>query len=445
MSTNMTSSAGSLPDIRNVTYPVVHGGHCVPERQHNLIVLFTLLGIFFPPVFLPLGNINVTVGRLVVIILLIPAFGALARRGRHIVASDFFAVALAIWMLLSSTLNSGFRPYVGAEALEFLGAYMIGRAFVFGPSSVQMFVRVLGPITTVLVALAVLDIFAGRHITLDSFEVPNLGVALRFGWVRAAGVFEGSEHYGTFCAAAASIFLYSGPGIRRILYAGIAFLGCAFSLSSGPFLGLAVVTAVFFYDSILKRYSWRWKALITIIGCLVTIVFVASNNPVVWILLHLTLDPQTGFFRLATWNYAMPQIGQSPILGHGLIQLGNSEDALLYLNSVDCVWLLEALRYGLPGVILLIMTMLSPMLSGPSTAGPSNRQTGFTLAIVAIAIIGLTVHFWNATWLFLNLCVGIRASFAEYQSRQGARSRSRLNTRNHAYSSAHWRPRSSAL
>jgi hypothetical protein len=278
-----------------------------------------------------------------------------------------------------------------------------------------MFIRALRPITAVLIALALLDTLSGRYITLDSFGVPNF-LAQRFGWVRAASVFEGAEHYGTFCVAAASIFLYSERGLRRVFYVGLSFFGCALSLSSGPFLGLCIVLAVFSYDRILKRHAWRWKALLIIMAGFIIAISAISSHPVEWILMHLTLDPQTGFFRIETWNAALPLIGQSLFIGHGIVQHGNSANEQMFLRSVDSVWLVEALRYGLPAVILLIMTMFSPLIRRTSAFGMSNVQTGLTLSIITIAAIGLTVHFWDATWLFLNLCVGIRASLTEYDA-----------------------------
>jgi hypothetical protein len=56
-------------------------------------------------------------------------------------------------MLISSALNGGFKIYVGAEALEFLGAYLVGRAFVFGPSNLRTFVKALWRVTVVIIAL----------------------------------------------------------------------------------------------------------------------------------------------------------------------------------------------------------------------------------------------------------------------------------------------------
>ena len=390
-----------------------------PERQHSLVVWIALIGIFFPPASVSLGGINFTPARFIVTLLLIPAFATLAKRGRNRAASDFFVISLAVWMVVSSILNGGFTPYVGAEGLELLGPYMIGRAFIVGPSNFRMFVRVLGRMTVFVIALALLDIVTQRRFTLDIFGVPNYGANLRNGWVRAGSVFDNAEHYGTFCAAAAAIFLYAEHGMRRLFYVGLSFFGCILSVSSGPIMGLGIVVAVYSYDSLLKQYLWRWKVLaLAMIGCLLFI-FLYFDFPLAWLIVHFTFDPQTGFFRLGTWNAALPLISEAPFIGHGMSQAEGHAD--IFLSSVDCVWLVEALRYGYPGIILLLLTMLSPILSRrrESTLDPrmDNSQTGMSLAVITIGLIGLTVHFWNGIWLFMSLCIGIRASIREYAAR----------------------------
>lgn len=422
MTTSATTEVRLSPNFKSIRSPAIQKTARAPQRQYSLVIWVTLIGIFFPQVGISLDVINVTTGRFVVILLLVPALIILLKRERNRVASDFFAVALAAWMLGSSYLNGGFRPYVGAEALEFLGAYLVGRAFVFGPSNLQTFVIALRRITVVLIALALVDLLSGRNITMEIFGIMSEKVSTgnyRMGLIRASSVFEGAEHYGTFCVAAASIFFYSERGIRRVLYVGLSFFGCALSLSSGPFMGLAIVTAVFCYDRILKQYSWRWKALVTTVAGFMFAIFLIADHPLEQIIVHLTLDPGTGFFRIGTWYTALPLIDQSPFIGHGFSQIDASGDAAIFLSSVDCLWLVEALRYGLPAVILLILTMLLPLLRRRRIStfglGMDNVPTGISLAIVAIGFIGLTAHFWGAIWLFLSLCVGIKASVAEYE------------------------------
>jgi hypothetical protein len=395
----------------------------VPGHKHTLVIWTSLVGICSPAIPISLGALTVTPGRIVVILLLVPAaFGILSQSGRTRVASDFFAVAFALWMLASSALNGGFRPYVGAEALEFLGSYLVGRAFIFGPTNLQIFVTALTRTLIVIVALALLDTLSGRHFTLDSLGISTAESQYitandyRLGLVRADSVFEGgAEHFGTFCVAAASIFFYSKFGIQRRLWVGFSFLGCALSLSSGPLMGFGIVTSLFLYDRVLKRNSWRWKALISVIAGFLLVLFSVSSNPVSWLLVHMTFNPQTGFVRLGQWDATLPLIESSLVIGHGFIDFGKS----LYIISVDNVWLVEALHYGLPAVILLFLTMFSSIITSRkfSTSDPGvyNVRTGFSLAVVVMGIIGLTVHFWNAPWLFLSLCMGIRASLAEYE------------------------------
>lgn len=421
MTTKAAATFGFPRGSKDLTAPAHQRSQATPQPQNSLVIWVTLIGLFFPPISISVGGTNFTPGRLVVFLLFVPALLTFFGSGRKRIGSDFFAVALAVWMLLSAGLNGGFKPYVGAEALEFLGAYLVGRAFFFGPSNVRAFIQALKPIAGGLIALALVDVLSGHYATLDAFGIPNI-LSQRMGRVRAASVFEGAEHYGSFCVAAASIFFYSERGVRRIAYLLITFVGTFLSLSSGPLMGLCLVTALFIYDYVLRRHRWRWKFLITIIVVFLSGIFIFIDDPLPKIIVHFTLDPQTGFFRLDTWNTALPLIEQSPIIGHGLAKLADSGDALIYLSSIDCVWLLEALRYGLLGVSLLILTMFSPILSGRKSARSSDDvQMGFSLAIVAMGFIGLTVHFWDATWLFLNLCVGIRGSLAEYE--RGARAR----------------------
>src|SRR6185312_13839676 len=82
-------------------------------RAYSFFIWATLIGIVFPPILISLGSINFTPGRLVAILFLVPSLGVLVSGGRRFVVSDFFAVALATWMLASSVLNGGFKPYVG--------------------------------------------------------------------------------------------------------------------------------------------------------------------------------------------------------------------------------------------------------------------------------------------------------------------------------------------
>jgi hypothetical protein len=393
------------------------------QRSYPLVAWMVLIGIFCPPIPISLGDTSVTPGRMIVIMLIVPAVAVLLRKGRRSVPSDYFVVATASWMIASSALNDGFRPYVVAEALELAGAYFIGRAFFWGRPALETFIKVFKVITIAVILLALLDTLSGRNVTLQSMgiegEIPLTDTGrYRFGLVRASSTLLGGEQYGTFCAAALAILLYSGR--NHIRYAVLTIFGCLLSLSSGPFLGMAIVIATSSYDRVLKRHSWRWKALVgTIIGAIVVLNLV-SNSPVSWLIRHLTLDPQTGFFRVVQWDHVLPLIGLSPILGYGFSPFYTLVDPQwrIYIGtSLDCVWLVEALRYGIPGVAFLLLSIFSSVIKKTSDLNVdpymNNLRTGFSIAIMTFVLVGLTVHYWNNVWLFFHLCIGIRATFAE--------------------------------
>jgi len=186
-------------------------------------------------------------------------------------------------------------------------------------------------------------------------------------------------------------------------------------------MGMLIVIAVFLYDGIMTQYPWRWKLLIATVAGFISIVFMISNNPIAWLIVHATLNPQTGFWRIGTWNHAVPIIQQSPLLGHGMNSLVQSGNAQLFLHSIDCLYLVEALRYGIPAVVLLLLTMLWPFLTKTgSTTNPkiNHFRSGISVAIISMGLIGITVHFWDSLWLLLNLLMGIRASLAEYDAQK---------------------------
>src|SRR4051794_34059474 len=83
----------------------------------NALWWVALIGMFFPPALFQIGALNFTAGRLTVALLLIPSLLIILKGGRSSVTSDFFAGALAFWIIVSSVLNGGFQPYVVAEAL----------------------------------------------------------------------------------------------------------------------------------------------------------------------------------------------------------------------------------------------------------------------------------------------------------------------------------------
>ena len=359
-------------------------------------------------------------------LLLAPALLYFFRRGAKLVVSDFFACATGVWMI--AAVPSETSSY--AEVVEFVGAYWVARAFFFGRPAVDTFVRVFKLVAIALISLALLESVSGRalvqQISAQLFPMPFFEAQYREYLIRATSTFDTAELYGTFCAVAVAIFLFSETGLfRRSLYATICSVGCLLSVSSGPLLALVIVLSTYSYDRIMKRRAWRWKLFSAVMAGLLLFVYLTSQHPVSWIIAHLTLDPSTGYWRVAVWDHATQYIALSPYFGFGFGDYGDPDDFFTRV-SVDSVWLVVALRFGIPTSALLFMTVMTSLLPVSRRTGALRDEpymdrigTGFTLAILTLAIIGLTVHYWNALWIFWGLCIGIRGSLREYSLSEG--------------------------
>jgi hypothetical protein len=187
------------------------------------------------------------------------------------------------------------------------------------------------------------------------------------------------------------------------------------TLSSAALMSASIAITAYTYDRTMRRFSWRWSLFWAVIIGFFVGLFSMSNSPLGWIFTHLTLDPQTGYYRLLIWEAALAQIDQAPYTGVAF-NLFNNE---ILDNTVDSVWLVLALRFGIPAIILLCLTNVAALwpvrrtkerLSDPHL---SRMRPAFTMVLVMFMFIGLTVHFWNYMWIFWGLCIGIRASIRE--------------------------------
>jgi hypothetical protein len=394
-------------------------------RRANLsVALLALAGVILPSeVQISLAEgARFTSGRVAATLLLFPALIALCQKGRRFISCDFLAFATAAWMIVASLISVGESALTaaGGEALDFLGGYLIARGFFFGRPALDTFVRVLKVFAVIAVILAMADRISGRlivHETIAAFvnasKWPETG--FRQNVVRATSTFDHAILFGVFCALTAAILLYWEQSLlRRSLAVSICFLGCILSLSSAALMAFLIALAAYAYDQSMRRYSWRWGAFWVVAGTLGFASVVVLENPLNWVISNLTLDPQTGYFRIMIWETASAYIARSPVTGYAYELLNNN-----ILNSVDSIWLLQMLRFGVPMFFLFFLTNIAALLPGrretrnASDGHMDRMRTAFTLVILILMFTGLTVDFWNYTWMFWGLCIGIRASLRE--------------------------------
>ena len=390
-------------------------------RANPLVAILALVGLIVPTeLSLYPGGIAFTPGRVGIILLFFPSLFALSKRGTHLLMSDFFVCVTAAWMIGAAISVSDINALwsaPGGESLEFFASYLIARAFFFGPESLAGFIRVLKVFAFVAIMLAMGDFAFGRYIVHDTLGaivgVQPIAPVYRESLLRVTSTFEHPILFGAFCSLIAAVSLYwERNGLQRLIWVSLCFVGCIISITSAALLSFFIVLLLYAYDQILRSYSWRWTALIVVLVTLVFVVFLVTNAPLGWLITHLTFDPESGYFRILIWDAALTYISQAPVTGYAFNLLHHD----ILDHTVDSVWLVSALRYGIPMIVFLFLANVAAFwpIRKSKDQPTEPMSTAFTIVLAMFIFMGLTVHFWNFMWIFWGLCIGIRASLREY-------------------------------
>ncbi|WP_024513193.1 O-antigen ligase family protein [Bradyrhizobium sp. ARR65] len=409
-----------------------------------------MIGIGLPPAEIYIGGMKFTPGRIAIVLLIVPAFVRFFQGQRRIVAADLFACALSAWIVLATTAGKGsLDSSAFAVVLEFFGSYLIARAYFFGPTALKTLVGAFEATVVALVLIGTIDTISGRNIVYDTVS-QSFGTGghfvpqYRFGIVRSLSTFQHSILFGSFCSVMMAILLYVESGFRRVFFVGFSFVGTLLSIASAALLASALVAISFCYDRLLKNYSWRWTACWLGAATLFAMLSIVSDNPVKWVILHMTLDPDSGYTRLVIWNSAFDVIPQSPLIGFGFSEI----DMDVIDHTIDCVWLVTMLRFGIPALIFLILLNATALPRSVATFADDpfmgNMRIGLILMLACFMCIGITVHFWLNLWEFWGFCIGVSASVKEYHLR-GASAADYSQSRSHILSIANTRRQSRSL
>jgi hypothetical protein len=411
--------------------------HQALSTSSRFTIWFIATAVFMPySIAVFLGELKLTPAKVALTIFVLPAalsfLSAAARGERRIMASDFFVVATSAWMIAGPVLASGSDALQGAafQSFEVIASYIIARSFFFGESSVEQFIRALKVVTVVVIGLGALDTLTQQFVTNNAvlaifpppvepqltghFSRSVFGINV----LRATSTFDHPIMFGTFCAVMSAIFLfYEKRTTTRLFYVGLCVFGCLLSLSSAALLTLIVVICSFCYDRAFKKYATRWKLFSMAFFGLFFLFFLVSNNPFGWIIRNLTLDSQTGYFRVLIWNLAIDNISLHPFVGTGFKPTGN----YILDSTIDSLWLGKAVIYGIPMIVFLILAGVVALI--PSRAQSRIRSINpdidsmclaFSTAVMSFGLVGLTATYWNAPWLFAIMCLGVRVSLKEY-------------------------------
>ena len=329
-----------------------------------LILIVTVLPFHFE-----IGGVLLNPSRLLLMVLIFPAIGrwVSGQVGKPI-AADYMILGFGFWTLISLALNQGLGRtgvYWGSQFTEIVGAYFVGRAFIVSQACFVFLARAYLVMVALMLPIALFENFTGDVIYLDLWAmIPGLTAAdsvnygPRLGLYRAQVAFSHPILYGVVVSTAFSfawlVLKANGQSKpRRLLSAGLVTVGTISSMSAGAVVSVATQIMLISWDWLLRANAARWKIFFGLLAAIYVIIDLVSNrSPFAAVLSRLTFNSSTAFNRMRIWEFGTDEVMRHPIFGMGLF--GDWIRPAFMSPSIDNHWLLMAMRFGLPGIALLL-------------------------------------------------------------------------------------------
>ena len=373
-------------------------------------------------------GLRLTAIRLILIVLtplLLIRLGQRLAAGRYrFVLSDLFVFLAGFWMIYAPANVVGVGQalnHAGPTALEFCVGYMATRILLSEHGHALSFAALLCRVIAIVALLALLDPLTNRSLIhylasqLTGYQKPLVTVDIyRLGLLRATGPIEHAILFGFACAV--GLLIAVSIPIRSRSFAIVACsLGAIFAFSSAPLQGILLGFALLIYNRIMAGFSLRWPALIGLGAAGIMTLFLVSDAPLSLMIRHLIYDPASGYYRMYVWTIAGAAVVQAPWFGLGFGPYTDPDVG----HSVDSLWLMAAMQFGIPGSVLIALSMIGaaslPTSGRAVNLTPAESKLGTTLGILIFLTLFLafTVDLWGTTWILSGLLIGVRAHLGE--------------------------------
>lgn len=380
-----------------------------------------LIAFFVPTEFsFNLGPLRLTPYRLILIVSFLPALLRLfSGKAGPLNSIDFFLGVHLLWAYVVFGVHHGVLAAFesgGIRMLEIGGGYLLARAFITGEREFRGFFAMLGVLLVLLAPIVIFESVTGIFpikyfstlVTGNEFFFP---METRGGFDRAVGSFDHPILLGVFAASGLSI-LWGGsfprvghPRVRRL--AAVAAVGAALSsVSAGAVVVLGVQLALLFWASRTQHIHRRWGLLLFLVIAFYVSIELLSNRSGINVLLHyFTFDAHNAFYRLAIFDWGMINVWANPIFGIGFNDWVRAD---WMTSSMDNLWLLQAVTFGIPGFITFTLPFVIMGFSGWGRHSPrlGRLRTEWTIALISLIIAGCTVHFWNNLIVYFFFFLG---------------------------------------
>ena len=388
-----------------------------------LIIVLFFIGMMLPTsVSINAGGMRLSIYRIVLIIMFVPMVLTLlsGKRGK-VNIFDLLVMGHAAWALFALIKWGGLAQGIesgGIYVVEFAGAYLVGRLYIRSYEDFAAFARVFVAVVVLMLVFTIPEALTSAHILHDTFAAASGGapapyIDKRMGLERAFGPFDHPILYGVFSASAFSMAYYVVAERKLSNFKGIASVvgvtvATFISASGGPYVVLFMQVLVCGWERVFTGFKGRWRLLFGLFGLTYLVIDLLSNRtPFHVFVSYLTFSAQSAYNRINIWNYGTAEVARNPMLGIGL---GDWIRAPWMSDSMDNFWLLIAVRYGLPALLMLMGLMLGLLyVVGKRQNLPEewvNARHAWAFTLFGITIAAATVHLWNALFVLFLFFIG---------------------------------------
>lgn len=388
-----------------------------------LVVTLFFFGMMLPTsVSVNLGGLRLSVYRVVLLVMLIPMLYALisGKRGKFN-GYDMLAVGHAIWAALALIKWGGIgqgSQSGGIYVIEFLGSYLVGRTYVRSYEDFLAVAKFFVGATCIMVLFTLPEALTGVHILHDTIAKAVGGpmapwIDKRMGLTRAFGPFDHPILYGVFSAAAFSMAYFVIAQRRLLNFKGMAqvlgvCLAAFLSASGGPYTVLIMQIFVAAWQRALGNVNGRWKMLFGLFAFTYVLVdLFSTRTPFHVFVTYLTFSAVSGYNRILIFQFGSAEVLRHPLFGIGL---GDWIRPVYMSDSMDNFWLVVAVRYGLPALILLVALMVGLLWGAAHRKGIpqtwKNARHAWAFTLFGISVAAATVHLWNALFVLFIFLIG---------------------------------------
>jgi hypothetical protein len=405
-------------------------------RPHWAVVLF-VFGLAVPWI-IPLGPLNLTVYKLVLLASLLPCLFSWMRGSLGFRLPDLALFLYAVWAgiaLFAAHDTSAATQTAGIFFIETVGAYLLARRYIRDVASFRGMVLVVTMVVLVLSPFALYEWITGNKPILSTLSTifPTVEVTTmtpRWGFWRVQGPFSHSIEFGLFCTSIL-VLTHLAWGHDRslpsrwLLTASVAGTGFL-SMSSAPLACLTFQVMLIGYNSLLRHYRNRWTILWTLAALGVVVVQFGSNQGAVkFFISNFTFDPSTGWARILTWDYGTVSVLNHPLLGIGLADW--ERPRWMPNDSVDNFWLVTAMRYGIPPLVLLSASCIWMVVAVARAKGANKSietcRLAYLICMATFLFVGATIHFSHAIYVWFMFVLGSGTWFLDTRRVQIRQSR----------------------